>query len=455
MTGKITLLFLLGIALIGIWALRRTYRKEGKLTGRIIRAKIFRIPKFRISVALLALLYIGIFSFAYQSSLKTSASVVISLNYDEASKGLNANGTRYNMSEIISDEVVERAIEKGALEGVTVKELKACLSVAPLIDGSSYDEDYYHISTEFLVTFQANQYTGHLDAENVVRLIGFAYKDFYIDTYADNFDLLDITINCEEDFADMDYLDIVQYLNMQVQKIQNYMYGLANESSSYISSDGESFLSLAGEAENIGNVQIGDNLRAYLLDNGISKDAERYIGRLEYDNMLNDYSYQKAKASFDVRNEAVAMYSEEMTRIVLVPTWDSEGEYYMGRTKVGIDTLSLEAQQSSRVAADYFKGIETNKATIKALEEAARSGDDAYSDQLIEKICSEIMSLADAAAKIGQEYSETRMNKCISSSVMDNSFAKYVLICAVLYVLFYLTASAWIKEKKSIGFRNL
>lgn len=449
MAAIIVLIFLLGIVLIGILALVRIHREAGKLSWRIIRAKIFQIPKFRISIALLALAYVGLFSFAYRYGLKTTAGAVISLNYDEASKGLNANGTRYNMSEIICDEVIERAIEKGALKNVTVKELKRCLSVEPLIDGNAYDEDYYHISTEFLVTFKADEYTGHLDAQNVVELIGFAYKDFYIENYADNFNVLDIAINCTEDFEEMDYLDIAKYLNIQLQKIQNYMYELANENASFASTDGESFLSLAGKAENINNVQISDNLEAYLLDNGISKNSDKYIGRLEYENKLYDFSYQKAKASFDVRKEAVDMYSEEMTRVVLVPTWDAEGEYYMSRTKVGIDTLSVEAQNSSKQAADYFKEIETNKATISALETAAKSGDDAYADQLIGKISSEIMILADAAGKIGQEYSETRMNKCISTNVMEDSFIKYAIICAGFFVMFYYAAGVWVKSKKS------
>ena len=51
------------------------------------------------------------------------------------------------------------------------------------------------------------------------------------------------------------------------------------------------------------------------------------------------------------------MYSEEMTRIVLVPTWDQTGKYYMGRTKVGIDELSVKAASYSNSVASNEKEI--------------------------------------------------------------------------------------------------
>ena len=81
--------------------------------------------------------------------LKKSVYAIVSLNYSEASQALNSNGTRYNMAEIISDEVLEKAIEKGAFKNVTVNQLKNCLSVYPCVQGGVEDESQYHISTEF------------------------------------------------------------------------------------------------------------------------------------------------------------------------------------------------------------------------------------------------------------------------------------------------------------------
>ena len=368
------------------------------------------------------------------------AQMVVTLNYAEASWGANANGTRYNSSEILCDEVLERAIAMGALEGVTVDQLRQCLAVEPLVQGSSYSEESYHIATEFLVTYRADGNTAHLDAENVVKLIASAYKDFYIDTYADNFAVLDLELE-PEDMAELDYLDIVTYLENQASQVANYMYALGDESPSFLSAAGDSFYSLAAKVSNLVEVQIQDRLESYLLHNGISKNARTYVGRLEYDNVLTDYDMQRANASFQVRNDAVEMYAEEMTRVVLVPTWDTQGEYYMGRTKVGVDDLSMEAEQYSQSAAGYLTQVETNNNIISALDASSASGEDAVAEALITEICDTLSGYAQAAKAAGQEYSETKLNQCVTATVVGVSIPLLLALCAGGAVVCYLIVS--------------
>ena len=437
--NKIFLLFVLIVVVVGAVAFIRMYQKPEQLSWDVIKKEVCRLPKIRTWLLLVSLAFVLVFTAFYFVYDNRRASVVITLNYAEAYQGLNANGTRYNMNEIICEDVLERVIEKGAVEGITAKGLQSCLTVEPVVEGGTETEEDYHISTEFRVTYRGNRAL-NIDAESLVRLIGFAYKEYYIERYADNFESLDINITPEEDFADLDYLDIVDYLSNQVAVIQNYMYGLADANASFTASNGETFYSLAAKCENVGQVQIQDNLKAYILDQGISKDAAGYIGRLEYDNTRMDYEQQKALAGFNVRTDAIQLYAEEMTRIVLVPTWDTEGEYYMGRTKVGIDQLSIEAEQYSQQAADYSKEMETNRSVIQSYSASGSSGQNAYVDDMISTISSEIMNIAKEATLAGQEYSETRMNKCVSVTVEGSSFAKYLILAAGLFVFFYLAA---------------
>ena len=121
----------------------------------------------------------GLFGIFNHMKAKHSVTAVVALNYSEASQAQNSNGTRYNMAEIICDEVVEKAIEMGAFENVTVKQLRDCLCVYPYIQGDVNDKSNYHISTEFVVEYHASKYTDHLDAGNVIALITSAYKEYY------------------------------------------------------------------------------------------------------------------------------------------------------------------------------------------------------------------------------------------------------------------------------------
>ena len=63
------------------------------------------------------------------------------------------------------------------MEGITAKGLQSCLTVEPVVEGGTETEEDYHISTEFRVTYRGNRAL-NIDAESLVRLIGFAYKEY-------------------------------------------------------------------------------------------------------------------------------------------------------------------------------------------------------------------------------------------------------------------------------------
>jgi hypothetical protein len=133
------------------------------------------------------------------------------------------------------------------------------------------------------------------------------------------------------------------------------------------------------------------------------------------------------------------MYSEEMTRIVLVPTWDQSGKYYMGRTKVGIDELSVMAAEFSDYVASNEKEIDDNKLIIDRMKENSKKAKllDA-ADALIESIYEDIKAFEEEAVTAGREYSRHRMNQCIAVSIYGtsilNELKTVVVFAAFTYV---------------------
>lgn len=380
-----------------------------------------------------------VFGVVTHFEMKKTVHAVVALNYSEASQALNSNGTRYNMSEIISDEVVESAIKKGALENVTVKQLKECLSVYPCVQGGVDNESKYHISTEFAVEYNASKDTEHLDSENVLKLITSAYKEFYIDKYTERFSLGSEKPNFEE----MEYMDLVMYLDKEAQAVLNYLYGLAEKSPSFVTSNQATFSSIAGRVYQFKETQINQNLKSLILQNGIARDRSRYIDRLSYMNKNLDFDRQRNQVSYDLCNEAVAMYSEEMTRIVLVPTWDKVGKYYMGRTKVGVDELSVMATVFSDYVASNEKEINDNQLVISKMafgDQNAQVYESA--DALIESIYENIKAFEKEAIMAGREYSRHRMNQCIAVSIygvsLKTDLKAMILFGGMLYVVLML-----------------
>ena len=409
---------------------------RAKHVNRSERIQIFKTAGyFNAWILLLCFVITLVFSFFNHFQLKKSALAVISLNYSEASQAQNSNGTRYNMAEIISDEVVKRAIRKGALENVTVKQLKDCLSVYPCVQGGVGDESEYHISTEFAVEYHASKHTAHLDSEIVIQLITSAYKEYYIENYTDNFKL-DPT---KSDFSTMEYMDIVSYLDKETQAVLNFLYGMAEKNPSFVTANGSTFNSIAGKVYQFQQTQINQNLRSLILQNGIARDKVSYVDRLSYQNKNVDFDRQKNDASYLLCNQAIDMYSEEMTRIVLVPTWDQAGKYYMGRTKVGVDELSVMATDFSNYVASNEKEIMDNTLVIDKIS----SGDQddqlyASADALIDTVYKNLKNFETEAITAGREYSRHKMNQCIAVTIYGVSFVNelksLVLFAGFTYV---------------------
>lgn len=421
----------------------------------VTRSEFFRIIKgakyLQIGILIIAILFTGVFGVLNHIKAKQSVSAVVSLNYSEASMAQNSNGTRYNMSEIICDEVVERAIAMGAFEDVTVKQLKKCLSVYPYVQGDVNDKANYHISTEFVVEYHASEDTQHLNAENVVMLITSAYKEYYIEKYTDNFTLTEQEE--KPDYSTMEYMDIVSYLDKETTSLLNYLYGMAGKSSSFVTESNTTFNSIAGKVFQFKETQINQNLRSLILQYGIVKDKADYIDRLSYQNKNTDFDKQKNAVSFSLCNQAIDMYAEEMTRVVLVPTWDGSGKYYMGRTKVGIDELSVMATVFSDNVATNNKEIMDNELVIEKItsanpDEAAK----AQASALIASIDSSIDNFTVEAIKAGREYSDYTMNQCVAVSISGVSLfdeLKTVVIFAALAYVALLMLSIAKKFPKS------
>ncbi len=445
-----SLLQKLPIAVVGILlvvaALTIYFRSKN-----VTKSEFFKIFKSTRLVSAWILIFVivisGMFGIFNHMKAKHSVAAVVSLNYSEASGAQNSNGTRYNMAEIICDEVVEKAIEMGAFENVTVKQLKNCLCVYPYVQGDVNDKSDYHISTEFVVEYHASKHTDHLDAENVIALITSAYKEYYIEKYTDNFSLT--SKEDKPDYSTMEYMDSVTYLGKETTAVLNYLYGMSEKGPSFVTKNNTTFQAIAGKVHQFKETQIEQNLKSLILQHGVVRNKDGYIDRLSYRNKNTDFDKQRNNVSFDLCNQAIDMYSEEMTRVVLVPTWDESGKYYMGRTKVGIDELSVMATTFSNNVASNEKEIMDNNLIIGKMQSASGNASvNAEADALIASIDESIDNFTIEAISAGREYSDYRMNQCIAVSISGTSLFSELKIIIVFAFLAYIAAMLFAASKK-------
>lgn len=423
------------------------WKKTRNQTKSQTKAELKRIKLFRMS----AVLYAIVICFAYTVSsyfdTTKQATAIIGLNYAEASLGQNVNGTRYNMSEIICDDVIDRVIKKGGFDDLSTDDLKSCFTVVPLNQGNSYSKDNYHISTEFAVYYQASKKTKKYDTNAVAQLLCNSYRDYYFDNYVSDFQFqMD---DFDEKTKDLDYIDIATLLSNRANNILNYLYGLREKNSAFISSNGSTFASVAAKVDMLNTAQINESIYSYILQNGISQDSDNLKHRYTYINILLDYQKQKLQESYDITNAAIAKYDKDMARIVLVPTWDDVGQYYMGRTKIGIDTLSVQSVAHSNSIAAVEKSIKDNELKLAKFGEAAGNteANKKYVTELISSTETALADLAEQARLIGHEYYSTQMNQCISASVYQPSVLSRAKTLAVVALLAYASCLMFVSSK--------
>ena len=417
----------------------------------VTRSEFVKIFKSVRLINVWVIIFVLVLSLAFgifnHLKVKQSVTAVVALNYSEASQAQNSNGTRYNMAEIICDEVVEKAIKMGAFENVSVKQLKNCLCVYPYVQGDVNDKSNYHISTEFVVEYHASKYTDHLDAENVIKLITSAYKEYYIEKYTDNFKMPEK--DEKPDYSTMEYMDVVTYLNKETNAVLNYLYGMAEKGPSFVTKNNTTFNSIAGKVYQFKETQIEQYLKSLVLQHGVVRNKDSYVERLAYQNKNTGFDKEKNNVSFDLCNQAIAMYSEEMTRVVLVPTWDESGKYYMGRTKVGIDELSVMATSFSDKVASNEKEMMDNNLVIDKMQAASESENaNAEADALIAVIDKSIDNFTMEAITAGREYSNYRMNQCIAVSISGSSLFKELKSIIIFALFAYITALIYAASKK-------
>lgn len=383
-----------------------------------------------------------------------AAGVTISLDYSGASNGLNPNETRFNATEMLSDEVLERAIENGALEGVTVEDLKDSLWLGAIGGNTQaltvYDtEESYKIGTEYYISYSETEQTKHLDGDMLIRLVAYAYYDYFMDSYSDKHGLLEITDEELADLDQVDYLDMVNYFTMRGEELERYMLNYQTRNGSYQSAKTqETFASMRGKIKKFLDIDL-ERFEAYILTCGLSKDADRYIGKLNFENMMEDIKYQKNWSSYQIRLDAIERYHREMARIVLVPTEDETEEFYMSRTKIGVDYLANEAEDNLKSATDRKLEIDTNSHAINQLETGNPTGAQFERiETMVTELKEELVSLAERTDDLLTEYISEKESSYLnmtfhSMRTLDYVPVKRLIVYGVLFALAFTALLAF------------
>lgn len=429
---KIVILFLVVLILIKLW------RGKKIPFSIIVKEGIPYILKKKINIILLCIVFCIVYLGSQYLNIRAFPRLTVKYNYEEASNGENPNKTRFNISELLSEEMLQTVIERGNFS-INSKELSDCLSLESAFDEREIDTEKLssaNIATEYKVVCSPKLSLYKIDARTLLNLLSDVYYEYFLGSYSENTSILNLTF---DDIEEIDYIDLGEYFDIKADKLYRLISEYSQEDANFRSNvSGETFASLAKKINNFINIDI-ERFHSFALGNGLSKNSEEYITRMEHENRLQQTEYEKQMALYDVRLEAIEMYDEQMARIVLVPTTDEEEEFYMSRTKIGADYFADEADQALNTASTIQEEISHNNyaKNMVAESEAAESKYD-KAEELIVELQNELNSLSEQAAELSAEYLSAKRGEYIALYIPDSAFlSKIDIVKGCLYTVVF------------------
>lgn len=390
-----------------------------------------------------------------------SCSATLSFNYDGASSGLNPNKTRFNQADVLGSEVLERMVDKKILPNVTAEDLRDVMyistedTVKKADKTSNTEKDVYRVSSEYKIEYTANKNTAHIDGEKVLKLFEGAYREWFSEQYSTNLTPLEIDFS---KFNDYDYLDICDHLDTEAGRISNFMAVMSMNTRSFKSEEtGEGFSSIETRVGYIRDTLIA-NLRAYILGNSLSKDTQTYLGRLSTENIFLNFDARKERMTNLNWLAAIKKYEDDMARIVLVPTYDDLGQFYMSQTKIGVDEFAEEAESSADKMTQLHAQISNNNYVAAQLS-AGRGSEAAasWADQNILQIEGELSAAAERARALINEYDADQANGYLTVNVSSwesramSAVERALVMSVIFFVLLHIISFLSEVKKKRIA----
>lgn len=410
---------------------------------------LFVVRKHLLKFIIFSILLIAIACLVfYVLSFRTSTAI-LTFKYPNASDGLYPNGTYFNAYNIFTSDVLEKGIRNAGLDGyVFLEDIAENLTIRPR---STPDL----ITTQFNVTLkQADNDFGAVTAEGMLLSIIYSYIDHFHETYSSDQLALDLDLL---DKGYLEYTDIIDYYRIYLNQLQKYLSAQQENNKDYVSSDGISFQDLLNIVEQFRHTFLKE-VDAIITERGITNDKEAFLNRVEYRlwSLTNSYNYNRQMQQ--LYNDIIRDYEARLTGVVFIPSLDSDRQFYMSKTKVGIDLYTLKSTEYEEKAEEVQREIsELNQYVQKITSEEAillEAENKARVDALLEQFRIQLNSTMDEIKRVEKEFSQYKNHSYVTVKIselglLDRSNAKLVIVAvAVLDLVLAIVMAIRHQSKK-------
>lgn len=382
-----------------------------------------------------------VFMFVLTTVKSFGASTTMSLNYEESVTGKTPNGARFSESEFLTQEYLEAILQAtGLQDDLTTADLADCISISPTTSRIVTKEDDYYISSSYYLSVRLPwTLWGKITVQDFLDEICRVYLKRFTADYRVNATSLDI----DDDYSDMDYEEIGSYFSMMIDRVNNYLTVRNDQDGSYLSASGQSYSAIKKQVQNLQGYTLRE-YQSYIWEKGVAKNHFRCIDDLNELNRTLRWDEMSDSQKSAIYMTILDNYNNKMVSSVLIPTYDTEGAFYMSRTKIGIDDLALQANELLSSAVEAQKSIATNNTKVMALEQSTESHEVQMAQAMVDNITQQLADIVSATRELDADCYAQRIHSYLMFSEPQMSFMQRynvkrsvmlaALVCAACYL---------------------
>lgn len=384
--------------------------------------------------------------------LSNMKAMTMSLNYPGAEQGLNPDGSRFNISEMSNDEILNEAKKGLKIENIDNDKIKSRIFITTKFSQKAMENvvsdirggmrGSYVPTTYYIYYSQKNKFAAN-ETYEFLQALATGYERYFTKKHAENNSILRYKSE-DYDFSAYDYSEIYTVLYNKADEMLNLIIKHRNENRSFRSADNLNFDTVRDELSNFKNVKL-EKFYSYVIQNNISKDRPGVMNKLEYLKNKNTVDFNKLSDKSQIEKKALTMYDPKIAAIAFVPSVDNTNSYYMSRTKTGIDDLAKYSYESGMSASKISKKLDDYLNRYKKLAKASDTtvADKEYTDAYLNRILKDFEEISRKICVLDDEYLKYKTENYFTYKIDEKQnvvgFGTIARFSAIGFILAFLT----------------
>lgn len=304
-----------------------------------------------------------------------SASIMLEVHFEQSAQGKNPDHSRFAISEVLAPEVLGAAAQKlgGKVDAQTLREHLSLSDLATVESVERVNSAIYNGKesyAEYPVRYRLSYYAVSPMADGlgsalstwweqlmfpgkgkILRAVVQSYEEYFRANHLQGGAILSVDWDAMDG---MDYYNRGRALEVAIQRTNLLLSEEYGEAPEFVSAkNGTSFGDLVYELGQV-SMPAAEKYLAYVMEKGLTVDRETLHQQLRNARESSWDTYERQTAAYEVCMQAVSDYDPDTTRVVFIPSLDTDDSFYMSRTKVGMDLL-VEWANRAKTAADQAR----------------------------------------------------------------------------------------------------